>query len=200
MRWFLRWNLRHQCHPQLCHRVLTGEQSRAGFDRMTGVALFAIGYRASALVSEQDGICGISAIPSFVIAYSQANSPALALLTGVALFAIGYTALDYSTAKTAIRRNKTFSRTLKITYGTRILITVLFPVALYLDVICGFFSVAASEFLFGSNNAALETFVGVVFTVILQGIAMNIVLACYALVVHLIQVVVLTIWKSIPTG
>lgn len=182
-------------------------------------------YRASTLVSEQDAlaagdgrvgedgpvslgrtairwflICGISAIPSFVIAYSQANSPALALLTGVALFAIGYTALDYSTAKTAIRRNKTFSRTLKITYGTRILITIFFPVAFYLDVICGFFSVAASEFLFGSNNAALETFVGVVFTVILQGIAMNIVLACYALVVHLIQVVLLTIWDSIPTG
>ncbi|MEO1526798.1 MAG: hypothetical protein AAFX06_15285 [Planctomycetota bacterium] len=75
---------------------------------------------------------------------------------------------------------------LKITYGTRIAITILFPVALYLDLICGVVSMSISENVF---QRSIETFHVAFLTTILQGLVMNAVLAVYGLLVHGIQFV-----------
>ncbi len=145
-------------------------------------------------------VCGISCIPSFTIGLGIASSPPLAMVMGVILFAVGYTALDYATAGSPVRQNSEVSRTLKIAYGTRIAITIIFPVGLYLDMMCGILSVSAMEFLLGSQQLALESFAGALITTLAQGITLNGLLALYALLVHGAQLVVIRVWTAIPTG
>lgn len=131
------------------------------------------------------GICGFSALPSFFIAVQ--SSPIAALILGIVVFACGYTALDYNTAKMRFRQDRRVVRTLKITYGTRIVITVLFPIAVWLDMLCGIASITISNTLFGGGQMVIETFGGALFTTLVQGLMMNLVLALYALLIHAIQ-------------
>ncbi|MEL6109169.1 MAG: hypothetical protein AAFU85_24445 [Planctomycetota bacterium] len=133
------------------------------------------------------GICSFSALPSFFIAASQ-SSPLFALILGISVFACGYTALDYYTATSRFRKNRRVSRTLRITYGTRIVITILFPIAVWLDIMCGIASITIADWLFGGGQIeVIESFGGAFFTTILQGLVMNLVLAIYAILVYAIQ-------------
>ena len=126
-------------------------------------------------------VCGISAIPSFSLGLVVSRNQILAMILGVLIFAVGYTYLDYATALTKIRQNRLFSITLRVVYGTRIAITIIFPLALQLDMICGLFSLGVTEFLFG--NTLIQTFPGALFTTLVQGVILNIVLSVYGLLI-----------------
>ena len=141
-------------------------------------------------------VCGISCVPSFVFGLSITSSPVLGMLTGVLIFTLAYTLLDYSTANLNFRNNREVSLTLKIAYGTRIVISIIFPIASFLDLLCGMVSVSTSSQLFGSEVMATQSFFGAVITTLIQGCLMNIVLAVYALLVHIVQLLVVRVSRS----
>ena len=103
------------------------------------------------------------------------------MLTGVLIFMVWYTAVDYTTAMSRWRQKKFISNTLRIVYGTRIAITIIFPVALGMDSVCGMLSVGATQALFGNN--AIQTFLGALFTTLIQGVVLNLVLSVYGLLI-----------------
>ena len=126
-------------------------------------------------------VCGISATPSFFWGLEVSQNQVLAMLTGVLIFMAWYTAVDYATAMSRWRQKKFISNTLRIVYGTRIAITIIFPVAMGLDMICGMVSVGATEALFGAT--AIQTFLGALFTPLIQGVVLNLVLSVYGLLI-----------------
>ncbi len=141
-------------------------------------------------------VCGISAAPSFVFGLAITGGQVAGMLTGILLFVIGYTLLDYRTASLPIRRKRTVRRTLKITYGTRIAISILFPIGAYLDTICGILSVGLTQSITGFELRSASGEMGyfaATFTTLVQGALLNVVLGCYALMVHGIQLFVVAV-------
>ena len=144
-------------------------------------------------------VCTISAIPSFFWGFMITSGQILGMLAGIATFIGIYIILDYQTAETRIRQIRTVRRTLWITYVTRVTISIIFPIAFYLDIACGMLVVGLMESLgvnfdIGSGGGGTPAgFVGVYVTTILQGISMNIVLAAYGALVYLVQWIFLSL-------
>jgi len=144
-------------------------------------------------------ICGISAVPSFYLGPNQSLATSMAMVVGVVIFALGYCVVDYLTANAEFRRDRNIIRTLKISYATRIALTILFPVGIFLDMMCGMISVPLAGFLFspfeqGEANfgpPVLDSFLGIVVTTIMQGLVLNVVLGIYAVLVYMIQAAML---------
>ncbi len=141
-------------------------------------------------------VCSISAVPSFFFGLAVTNGQIAAMVLGILIFAIGYTLLDFGTAEWRFRRNPVTRRTMKITYGTRIAISIIFPVGAAIDLCCGVLSVGLTEMITGgglrlaerdSGAGTFASFLATVFTTIVQGLVMNAVMAVYALIVHAIQ-------------
>lgn len=140
-------------------------------------------------------VCTISAVPSFVVGVGLATNQIAAMLIGIALFIVGYTLLDYATADTKPRRDPRVSRTLKIAYGTRIAISIIFPIAFFLDMFCGMVSmtVTQSVMLLDQTESGEMGFFATLLTTIVQGFVLNAVIAVYAMLVHIIQLLVLAL-------
>lgn len=126
-------------------------------------------------------ICSVSAVPSFLLGSDVSKGQFGAMVLGVLIFASGYTMLDYQTALTDIRQNRLISITLRIVYATRLLITLFFPIGMGIDMLCGLLSVSCTQGLFGGQ--AVETFPGALFTTLIQGAVLNLVLAIYGTLV-----------------
>ena len=134
-------------------------------------------------------ICSVSAAPSFLFGLGLTGGRAAGMVCGVAVFVVGYTLLDFRTAGHPIRGDRVVRRTLRIAYGTRILFSVLFPVALYLDGMCGIVAIALIRAVTGFDITVSDPigFGAAFITTLVQGGVLNAVLAAYALVVHLLQ-------------
>ena len=145
-------------------------------------------------------VCGISGAPSFFVAMSLGNQfaiQALAMLSGILTYVVLYV---FTESRESIRRkltNRSLRLAVRIGYGTRVAISILFPVALYLDMMCGMFSVALMSGLFGQGFAAvgvaengsvnlLLIFAYFYLTTLLQGLILNLILGGYTLVVYAI--------------
>jgi hypothetical protein len=140
-------------------------------------------------------ICGLSAIPSFVFGLSLTGGRVWGMLTGIVIFALLYTWLDYRTASRPFRQQRLWRRTLKITYGTRIGMSIVFPLGMFPDMYCGLLAVGLTQLVLGSDLSSWDATGGMTFgiallTTLVQGCLLNIVLGCYALLVFLAQVVV----------
>lgn len=137
-------------------------------------------------------VCGISAIPSFVFGLIVTGNQFAGMIVGILMFVAGYTWLDFATAHRPWRRNPRIRRTLRIAYGTRIAISVLFPIGGFLDVICGTLSMAITTPLTGVVSPGEQSlgFFGAVLTTLVQGCLLNVVLGIYALLVHAIQLAI----------
>lgn len=128
-------------------------------------------------------VCGISAVPSFFFGFLVTSGQIAGMLLGIFLFAVGYTLIDHSTANWPLRQKRLIRRTLRFTYGTRIAISIIFPVGMYLDLLCGAVSmgIVNSVFVdgmeFGSDSQM--TFFSTLFTTLVQGCVLNVVLAIY---------------------
>lgn len=84
-------------------------------------------------------ICSACGAPSFVLgsmAYEE-TANLLAMAAGIATWAAGYAWITGTQWFARFRRRGFVNRTLKIGYGTRIAISIIFPVGMYLDVFCG---------------------------------------------------------------
>ncbi len=126
-------------------------------------------------------VCCVSAFPSFYLGIEVSEGQFAAMVLGVLVFAVGYTFLDCKTALSPIRQKRLVSITLRLVYATRMFISVLFPIGLFVDMLCGILSVGCAEVIFGS--AAIRTFPGALFTTLIQGVILNLVLALYGLLV-----------------
>lgn len=133
-------------------------------------------------------ICGISAVPSWVIAYRATYEVIGGMVTGIIIFVIGYTVLDVRTRKHPLRQRPDVKTTLTITYGTRMAISILFPLGMFADIFCGIVAVGATEWLFNSASfdAPSQGFMPTLVTTLIQGVLLNCVLAGYGLVVYAI--------------
>ncbi|MEM8668311.1 MAG: hypothetical protein AAGG48_12410 [Planctomycetota bacterium] len=139
-------------------------------------------------------VCGISALPSFFFGFSLSGGRLSGMLLGIFLFAIGYTALDLNTADWPIRKKPSIRRTLKIAYGTRVAISIIFPIGMYLDLVCGIFSVGIVSTVFDGGmepfngpNGDKMSFLGTLITTLVQGCILNLVLGAYGLLVLLVH-------------
>jgi hypothetical protein len=137
-------------------------------------------------------VCSLSAIPSFFFGFGVSNGQVAGMILGILIFVIAYTILDYTTASRPFRRNRQVRRTLKIAYGTRIAISIIFPLGAYVDIFCGFLSIGLIQSVSGFEFRSSEgmSFGATLLTTLVQGVLLNIALACYAMVVHGVQLFV----------
>lgn len=128
-------------------------------------------------------VCAVSAAPSFVFG-AAITQGFVGMLTGIAMFIAFYVAADHATYHRPFRRHTMIRRVLKITYGTRIFISVVFPIGVYVDLICGMISLPLGTMTFDleevSRNGSDFSFLAVLVTTLIQGVMLNLVLGVYA--------------------
>ena len=140
------------------------------------------------------GVCSAAAAPSFVlgIIMDGYQVPAiLGMICAVFLFVLGYTYLEQTPVVQAQLEDWVMRRTFKIGYGTRIAISILFPVGFYLDMIVGIFSVPMGmyllQFTVGDPGDQMSLnqpgFLTHFVLTVTQGICLNIVLTGYMFIV-----------------
>ena len=143
-------------------------------------------------------ICAISAAPSFFWGFLVGEQPfqaATGMILGVLTFVVGYTIFECQPFAQRLLRDRHVKRTAKIGYGTRIGISIIFPIALYLDLIVGLFAISTMSFFTGvdelglrnlqdaSNEPSVLWFFA---TTVVQGIYLNIILFGYMIFVYVL--------------
>jgi hypothetical protein len=136
-------------------------------------------------------VCVICAGPSFfwgcLISKAQWQQ-ILAMTLGILLFIGAYTATECTPYFQRLMRDRRLRRTLKIGFGTRIGISLLFPFGIYLDLFVGFLSVSITESLFpnslGLDDSQTSMFLAFFGTTILQGLLLNAMLLVYMVFVY----------------
>ncbi len=121
------------------------------------------------------GVCSISAAPSFIWAANQYDPWAMA--TGVACFVILLTVATCTERFERFKRRPFVRRTLYIGYGTRIGVSLLFPLGMFLDMFPGLISTAVAEQLGFNDNLFIFTLVAT----LVQGTILNVLLSIYML-------------------
>jgi len=144
-------------------------------------------------------ICFVCAAPSFYFGLVLGRSyfiQSAAMVMGI----LTYVALYVYVESLAWTRRRLMDRSLrlavKIGYITRIVVSVLFPVGMFLDIFCGMLSVSATSAIFGVEFGPMRTemadvgapfvFFWFYLTTLVQGTLMNIVLGAYTLIVYAI--------------
>ncbi len=132
-------------------------------------------------------ICSLCAAPSFLLGWGITNGRYDAMVSGIFIFALGFTLLDYFTSRQSWRRKRLIRRTLRTMYGTRIAITLLFPIGYFLDVYCGIISIGLTQAVVGTefmmDGRDHYGFAPVLLTTLIQGTVMNMVVGVYGLFV-----------------
>ena len=130
-------------------------------------------------------VCVISATPSFAIGLMAVQSKGIGMLAGIAFFIALYSAIDYGSSQMRWRSNKSIRRTLKITYGTRIVISIIFPIGVMIDLYSGLLTTFATQAITGKQftdlveNEIAAAFLGT----IIHGYTLNVILGLFGLVV-----------------
>jgi len=141
-------------------------------------------------------VCCISAVPSFVMSVLMENriSHILAMLIGVGIFIAGYTWAACTPYARRLRNMRIYRATFLIGYLTRMGISLIFPVGLFLDVICGMITGGMLEVTSGTTlrnpvdwSASTDPFgsfcIVLVWT-LMQGAVLNVVLLVYMILVY----------------
>lgn len=131
-------------------------------------------------------ICGISAIPSWLLAAGETTAAISGMTTGILIFAVGYTFFDVWTRTHPLRQKPEIKATLAITYGTRIAISLLFPIGFFADIWCGIIALTITGIFFetGDLDVSKMEFASTLMTTLIQGCLLNCVLAVYGLIVY----------------
>ncbi len=139
--------------------------------------------------------CGLAAAPSFFIAMSLVHRTGYAaacggMIAGTAVFVVLYGFVERTQRVQRILSWRFAKRTAWIGYGTRIAASIIFPMGVFLDMICGLFSVGFSQWLLGNERFFVErdaavhgehvsVFANFLFTTVVQGLLLNVVLLGY---------------------
>ena len=131
-------------------------------------------------------ICCISAVPSFYWAAQEFRQQEhiVAMLLGVAIFILTYTFISGTAYAQRLHQRPLVRRTLYVGYGTRIVLSILFPVALALDFACGIVSGVVIGVVFEGLPGGIESFVAILAWTLVQGTVLNVVLLFYMMVVY----------------
>jgi hypothetical protein len=133
-------------------------------------------------------VCGIAAAPSFLIGWTLNNGNVLGMLAAILTFIGFYVGGDLISRHWPIRRNVSVRRTLVFVYVSRIVVSIIFPVGMYLDVVTGaimmnLMNVSTEQFrqpisTLGAELAMFWLSYGMTFV---QAILMNIILFVWGL-------------------
>lgn len=128
-------------------------------------------------------LCSVAAATSFVWAKEDLFDTH-GMLLGVATFIVAY-ALVAASDVVHVWRSKPFvSRTIKIGYGVRVLVSAAFPVGMAVDFFPGVIAVKTVGLFFRPSNGFVATYI----ITLLQGVFLNIILFVFMLLVYGIQV------------
>ena len=124
-------------------------------------------------------VCTISAAPSFFLALGLVGVQNTSwMVIGILLFVVGYVVADRVSYRWTFRRRVAVKLSLRITYIIRIGASVIFPVALYVDMFCGIFSASFITALgFDPNRSSSMPGPIVLLWTLFQGVVLNAVLA-----------------------
>lgn len=122
-------------------------------------------------------VCWVSAGPSVFIAAHEWNP--WGIVAGVFAYVVLYTYIGGTEFVRRLRDDPAIDTTLWIGYGTRMVVSVIFPVSMVIDIGTGFLSVGLSECLWGKSRDFAATFG----TTLVDGACMNALLGLYMLVV-----------------
>jgi hypothetical protein len=131
-------------------------------------------------------VCGIAAAPSFVVGMWVTQGEAFGMFVAVLTFIGFYIAGDLISRHWPIRRHVAVRRTLVFVYVTRIVISIVFPVGIYIDIFTGAGMLALLDITargvqqndFTIGNGAAKFWLAYRMTFV-HAILMNIVLAIY---------------------
>ncbi len=146
-------------------------------------------------------ICCISAAPSFFwgCALHQGADYVIGMLAGILVFVLGYTLLECTPHYQQIVTQPHVHRTALIGYGTRLLVSVIFPVGLAIDMLLGVVSISIVENVspirsveFAEVGNAATGFT-VFLTTIVQGVLLNVVVLVYMLCVYGVLVTIASV-------
>ena len=102
------------------------------------------------------------------------------MIAGVAVFIALYTWVTGTPLAGRLLRNGHLRLTFRIGYGTRIGMSIIFPIAIYTDMFTGIFAVG----LTGLDIEANEPFLPILMTTLVQGCFLNALLASYMSIVY----------------
>lgn len=112
------------------------------------------------------------------------------MLCGIGLFIVLYTLVECTSAYGRLIDAPYVRRTLLIGYGTRIALSLLFPLGLALDMFLGVIAVSLVETVLSNpygGDASRLSFAVVLMTTVVQGVLLNLVLAAYMALVYAAQ-------------
>lgn len=127
-------------------------------------------------------LCSVSAMPSFWFAKGM-KFDTYAMLCGVGLFILLYATATSTQLFLEFKDRPFVRRTLYIGYGTRLIISVVFPFCWAHDLILGSLSVEIGKMLFTDR----ASFAGTLGITIIHGTILNIILCIYMLAVYGLQ-------------
>ncbi len=142
-------------------------------------------------------ICSISAAPSFFWGFSVhqeiSRIASAGMISGIAVFIVAYSLVECTRFYKRLHDVPLLMRAIKIGYWTRIMMSIIFPVALFLDMFTGMISLSLTQSLF-----AEPSFWSVFATTLLQGTLLNILLFGYMGVLYTVQILWIRLFSKSP--
>lgn len=129
-------------------------------------------------------ICMVSGAPSLVWGVGTEFNH-IAMILGIVMFALGMTAVSSTDYFYRFSRKQFMRRTLYISYGVRLGLSVLFPLGAIIDMWPGILSVSIVERLFNVSDES--AFISTLFITIIQGTLLNMLLSIFIGIVWSIQ-------------
>ena len=143
-------------------------------------------------------VCVVAAAPSFYFGGcigGWRTSEVLGMIVGILIFVVGYSLIEFMPQIQFAMSQRTKRRASRIAYITRMGISVLFPVGVFVDLYCGIVSLAFSAAIMGQDWAGLgrstsasdpsiDRFLSFLLTTIIQGTILNVVVFAYMLIVY----------------
>ena len=129
----------------------------------------------------------IAAAPSFFLGYDVSKQQTTAMSLGVLIFIAFYVMADLYTRRWPWRQSIIVRRILVFCYGTRITISICFPIGMMVDMFAGLVSVTIVAG--PSDDAGIirsMSFVTTLTTTLVQGFVLNLVLAVWGLLAFVI--------------
>ncbi|WP_039963333.1 hypothetical protein [Rhodopirellula europaea] len=129
-------------------------------------------------------VCSIAAVPSFVIGLNVTEGQFLGMVTGIAIFVAGYVWADLVTRNRPWRRYRNIRITLRTVYVLRLIVSIILPAGMIVDMFTGMIAVVTVTSVARLDDGTGLGFISTVFTTLIQGVLLNILLMVLALCVY----------------
>ena len=143
-------------------------------------------------------VCGIAAGPSFYFGGGiggWCGPEVLGMIVGILIFVAGYSLIEFTPQIQSAMAQRAKRRASRIAYISRMAISILFPIGVFVDLYCGIFSLGLTSAITGGDWTGLrqpnaEThsttarFLTFLLTTMIQGVLLNILLFAYMLIVY----------------